>query len=194
MGASSQQGITQLLQAWGGGDQAALERLTPLVYEELHRLARHYMAQERSDHVLQTTALVNEAYIRLLNWKEVSWRNRAHFFGVSARLMRHVLVDFARRRPLHMPKHEIRQVPLEEALAVTRESRADLVAMDEALKILAELDPRKGEIVELRFFGGRTVEETAEIMKVSPMTVKREWNKARAWLLRELSRDKRDEA
>ena len=135
MGASSQQGITQLLQAWGGGDQAALERLTPLVYEELHRLARHYMAQERSDHVLQTTALVNEAYIRLLNWKEVSWRNRAHFFGVSARLMRHVLVDFARRRPLYMPKHEIRQVPLEEALAVTRESRADLVAMDEALKI-----------------------------------------------------------
>jgi RNA polymerase sigma factor (TIGR02999 family) len=194
MGTSSHQGITQLLQAWGGGDQAALERLTPLIYEELHRLARHYMAQERSDHVLQTTALVNEAYIRLLNWKEVSWRNRAHFFGVSARLMRHILVDFARRRPLYLPSHEVRQVPLEEALAVTRESRADLVAMDEALKILAELDPRKGKIVELRFFGGRTVEETAEIMKVSPMTVKREWNKARAWLLRELSRDKRDEA
>ncbi len=194
MGTPYQQEITDLLQAWSEGDQAALAKLTPLVYEELHRLAKHYMARERPDHTLQTTALVNEAYLRLINWKKVSWRNRAHFFGVSARLMRHVLVDFARRRPRHMQKGGALHVSLDEAMVLTRERSADLVAVDDALKTLAGLDLRKSEIVELRFFAGLTVEETAEVLKISPITVKREWGKARAWLLRELSREKGDEA
>ena len=194
MGAPSQQDITHLLQAWSEGDEAAFESLTPLVYEELHRLARGYMAQERPDHTLQTTALVNEAYLRLINWRKVSWRNRAHFFGVSARLMRHVLVDFARRRPQDKREGKLHQVALDEALILCRERGPDLIALDDALKTLAELDLRKSNIVELRFFGGLTIEKTAEFLKISPITVKREWNKARAWLLRELSREKQDGA
>ncbi len=194
MGTPSQQDITHLLQAWNAGDEAALESLTPLVYEELHRLARGFMAKERPDHTLQTTALVNEAYLRLINWRKVSWRNRAHFFGVTARLMRHVLVDFARRRPKDKREGKLHQVALDEAVLLCRERGPDLIALDDALKTLAELDLRKSKIVELRFFGGLTIEETAEVLKISPITVKREWNKARAWLLRELSREKHDGA
>ena len=188
------QEVTNLLQAWNDGDQAALERLTPLIYAELHRLAKHYMAQERPLHILQTTALLNEAYLRLLNWRKVSWQNRAHFLGVAASLMRHVLVDFARRRPQSEREGKARQVSFEEALVVSREHSADMVALDDALKTLAALDLRKSKIVELRFFGGLTVKETAEALKISRITVEREWNKARAWLLLELSRGKCDEA
>ena len=160
--------------------------MTPLVSAELHRLAHRYMAGERPGHMLQTTALINEAYVRLMSWKKVSWRNRAHFFAVSAKLMRHILVDFARRRPRLEQGGEARQVSLDEALVVPGGASPDLVAIDEALETLATFDARKSEIVELRFFGGLSVEETAAVLKVSPITVTREWNKAKAWLVREL--------
>ncbi|MDA2924419.1 sigma-70 family RNA polymerase sigma factor [Acidobacteria bacterium AH-259-L09] len=189
MATPSSEEITELLQAWSDGDEAALQRLTPLVYAELHRLAQHYMAKERPGHILQTTALVNEAYLRLINWREVSWQNRAHFFGVAARLMRHILVDFARSRPQLKREGQAGHVSLDEAPLLSQEGSADLVAVDDALKTLATLDRRKSRIVELRFFGGLSVKETAEVLKVSPITVTREWNRAKAWLLRELSRE-----
>ena len=178
--------VTELLEAWGGGDEAALERLVPLVHAELHRLARRYMGRERDGHTLQTSALVNEAYARLIKWKDARFENRAHFFGVSAQLMRRILVDFARARP--RPREETaRRVALDEALLVVSDERdTDLVALDEALEELAKLDARKSKIVELRFFGGLSVEETAEYLKISPVTVMREWSKAKAWLYREL--------
>jgi len=178
--------VTELLEAWGGGDEAALERLVPLVHAELHRLARRYMGRERDGHTLQTSALVNEAYARLIKWKDARFENRAHFFGVSAQLMRRILVDFARARP--RPREETaRRVALDEALLVVSDERdTDLVALDEALEELAKLDARKSKIVELRFFGGLSVEETAEYLKISPVTVMREWAKAKAWLYREL--------
>lgn len=182
-----QEEISQLLRAWSQGDEAALESLTPLVYEELHRLAKYYMARERPDHILQTTALVNEAYLRLLKWEEVTWQNRAHFFGVSAHLMRRILVDFARKRTQVEGENKVPVLTLDEALEVSEERGTDLVAMDDALETLAELDPRKGKIVELRFFGGLTVNEVAEVMNLSAATVAREWSKAKAWLLRELN-------
>ncbi len=160
--------------------------MTPLVSAELHRLAHRYMAGERPGHVLQTTALINEAYVRLMSWKKVSWRNRAHFFAVSAKLMRHILVDFARRRPRLERGGEARQVSLDEALVVPGETGPDLVAIDDALETLATFDARKSQIVELRFFGGLSVKETSAVLKVSPITVAREWNKAKAWLVREL--------
>lgn len=181
-----QKEISQLLRAWSEGDEAALESLTPLVYEELHRLAKYYMARERPGHILQTTALVNEAYLRLLKWEEVTWQNRAHFFGVSAHLMRRILVDFARKRIQVEGECKVPVLTLDEALEVSEEPGTDLVAMDDALEALAELDPRKGKIVELRFFGGLTVNEVAEVMNLSPVTVAREWSKSKAWLLREL--------
>ncbi len=187
MGTPSSREITQLLQAWSGGDQAALEELVPLVRAELHRLARHYMANERRGHVLQTTALVNEAYLRLIDWKNVNWQNRAHFFGISARLMRNILVDFARRRPRLEGGQEAQQVSFDDALRVSPDQSGDLVGLDEALKILETFDSRKGRIVELRFFGGLSVKETAEVLKISPRTTIREWGKAKAWLLEELS-------
>jgi RNA polymerase sigma factor (TIGR02999 family) len=179
--------VTELLAAWGGGDEAALERLVPLVHAELHRLARRYMGRERPGHTLQTSALVNEAYARLIDWKAARFRDRAHFFGVSAQLMRRILVDFARSRP-RAGGGEARRVALDEALLVVSDERdTDLVALDEALEELSKLDARKGKIVELRFFGGLSVEETAEFLNVSPVTVMREWAKAKAWLYRELS-------
>jgi RNA polymerase sigma factor (TIGR02999 family) len=187
MSTRSPQEITQLLVAWGKGDERALEELTPLVYQELHRLAHHYMGQERSDHTLQTSALVNEAYVRLIDWKEVRWQNRAHFFGVSAQLMRRILVDFARSRRYQKRGGGERIVALDEAALVPYEQTGDLVALDEALKLLADLDERQSRVVELRFFGGLSVEETAEFLKVSPATVRRDWSMARAWLHRELS-------
>lgn len=180
--------LTQLLVAWSDGDDAALDRLAPLVNAELHRLARRYMSKEREDHVLQTSALINEAYLRLINWKEVRWKNRAHFFGVAAQMMRRILVDFARQRPRLDAENEARHIALDDAMTVANENDLDLVALDEALKSLAEIDERKSKIVELRFFGGLSVEETAEVIKVAPITVMREWNKAKAWLYRELNR------
>ena len=183
----TKQEVTELLQKWSAGDAAALEQLTPVIYSELHRIARRYMNRERDGHTLQTTALVNEAYMRLIDWKTAKWENRAHFFGVSAQLMRRILVDFARRRPKISEGEAARRVSLEEAFTVTTEKDADLVALDEALTELARFDQRKARIVELKFFGGLSVEETAEILKIAPITVMREWQKAKAWLYRELS-------
>jgi RNA polymerase sigma-70 factor, ECF subfamily len=180
--------VTQLLVAWSDGDEAALDQLAPLVHGELHRLAKRYMSRERENHLLQTSALINEAYLRLIDWKAVRWQNRAHFFGVAAQLMRRILVDFARRRPRVDQQVEARQVSLDQAMTVANEEDLDLLALDEALKSLAEIDVRKSKIVELRFFGGLSVDETAEVMKVAPITVQREWNKAKAWLYRELRR------
>jgi RNA polymerase sigma factor (TIGR02999 family) len=180
--------VTQLLVAWSEGDEAALDKLAPLVHAELHRLASRYMSREREDHLLQTSALINEAYLRLIDWKSIRWQNRAHFFGVAAQLMRRILVDFARQRPRVNKEIEARHISLEEALTVAKKHDLDLLALDEALRSLAKIDERKSQIVELRFFGGLSVEETAEVIKVAPITVMREWNKAKAWLYRELSR------
>ena len=180
--------VTMLLQAWRGGDSQALERLVPLVRTEIHRLAGRHMKRERPGHVLQTTALVNEAYLRLIDWKGVSWQNRAHFLGVAAQLMRHILVDFARKRPLAEGEQEAVHVSLDEARLLAPEKSAEVIAVDDALKALATFDPRKSQIVELRYFGGLSVEETAEVLELAPITVMREWNKAKAWLYRELSK------
>lgn len=180
-------GVTQLLLAWNQGDQTALERLIPLVTEELRRLAQHYMGGERPGHLLQTTALVNEAYLRLVDSSQVRWQNRAHFFAVSAQLMRRILVDFARSRQRLKRGGEALQVSLAEALIVPQERGADLLALDEALGSLALVDARKAQVVELRFFGGLSVEETAEVLSVSVDTVMRDWKTSKVWLLRELS-------
>jgi RNA polymerase sigma factor (TIGR02999 family) len=180
--------ITRLLVAWGDGDESALAELTPLVYQELHRLAHHYMNGERADHTLQTTALVNEAYVRLIDWKNVRWQSRAHFFAVSAQLMRRILVDFARSRDYRKRGGGARAVALDEAALVSDDKGTDLVALDEALVSLAKLDARQSKVVELRFFGGLSIEEAAEVLKVSPGTVRRDWSLARAWLHRELSK------
>ena len=188
MTAPSAHDVTQLLAAWSDGDPAALERLTPLVYRELHRLAKGYIHQERPGHVLQTTALINEAYLRLIDWKDVRWQNRAHFFGVAAQLMRRILVDFARARQQAKRGGAARQVSLDEAAAVAVGRGTELIALDEALQQLSAIDPRRGRMVELRFFGGLSEEETAEVLRVSPRTVRREWRLARAWLHRELRR------
>lgn len=183
---ASPQDVTQLLAAWTDGDEAALEQLVPIIQAELHRLARHYLKRERPGHTLQTSALVNEAYVRLINWKTARFESRAHFFGVSAQLMRRILVDFARARP-RVQGDSVRHVSLDQALAISSEKDADLIALDEALVELAGHDPRKARIVELRFFGGLSVDETAEFLSISPATALREWNKAKAWLYRELS-------
>jgi RNA polymerase sigma factor (TIGR02999 family) len=180
--------ITQLLLAWSQGDRSALDQLIPLVHEQLRRLARHYMAQGRPGHTLQTTALVNEAYLRLIDASQVQWQNRAHFFAVSAQLMRRVLVDFARSHHQLKRGGEARRVSLDEALVVSEDQGADLVALDDALSALSVLDGRQSQVVELRFFGGLSVEETAEVLKVSPTTVRRDWTLARAWLHHELSK------
>jgi RNA polymerase sigma factor (TIGR02999 family) len=179
--------VTQLLIAWGGGDQGALDELMPLVYEELRRLARHHLSRERPGHTLQTSALVNEAYLRLVDQKNIRWHDRAHFFGIAARLMRQVLVDYARRRRYAKRGGDPRRVPLDEAMIVSEGRAADVVALDDALKSLAEIDPRKSQIVELRFFGGLSIEEAAEVLKVSPGTIMREWTLAKAWLRREMT-------
>jgi RNA polymerase sigma factor (TIGR02999 family) len=183
----SPQEITQLLVAWSDGDESALARLTPLVYDELHRLAHHYMSGERAGHTLQTTALVNEAYVRLIDWKNVRWQNRAHFFGVSAQLMRRILVDFARSHGYEKRGGGTRPVTLDDAALVGDSKGTDMVALDDALNALAELDARQSRVVELRFFGGLTNEEAAEVLKVSEATVRRDWSLARAWLHRELA-------
>jgi RNA polymerase sigma-70 factor (ECF subfamily) len=182
--------ISQLLLAWSDGDEAALEQLAPLVYAELHRLARHYLGREGRRQSIQATELVNEAYLRLVDCKDVRWHNRAHFFALSARMMRRILVDFARTRGRAKRWGDLERVSLSQAAGLTLEPPADLVALDEALNSLAALDPRKAQVVELRFFAGLTVDETAESLKISAETVMREWSLARAWLLRALSLDK----
>lgn len=179
--------VTELLRAWGQGDQSALEKLTPLVYEELHQAAHRYMAQEKPGHTLQTTALINEAYVRLIDRREMNWQNRAHFFAVCAQLMRQILTDYARSRLSQKRGAGVQPVSLDESLEVSQEPRTDLVAMDDALKRLASVDPRKSRVVELRFFGGLTAEETAEVLNISQETVLRDWNLAKVWLLREMS-------
>ena len=177
-----------MLLAWGNGDKSALEKLIPVVHNELHRLAHRYMNRERPGHMLQTTALVNEAYLRLIDTSHVRWQNRAHFFAVSAQLMRRILVDFARSRNYLKRGGDAVQVSLDEALAISPEQDMDLVALDEALDALAAIDERKTRVVELRFFGGLSIEETAEVLKVSPDTVMRDWRLAKVWLLRELNK------
>ncbi|MGH9801147.1 MAG: sigma-70 family RNA polymerase sigma factor, partial [Blastocatellia bacterium] len=187
MATSSSEQVTELLLAWGQGDESALEQLVPMVYGELHRLAHRYLGGERAGHMLQTTALVNEAYLRLVDSQRVQWQNRAHFFAVSAQLMRRVLVDFARSRNYQKRGGDAVQVSLHEELAGSTERGADLVALDDALNAMAKSDERASRVVELRFFGGLSIEETAEVLKISPETVKRDWTWAKAWLLRELA-------
>ena len=181
--------ISELLVAWGGGDESALDRLMPFVYDELRRLAHRYMSRERPGHTLQTTALVNEAYLRLVNWREARWQNRAHFFAVSAQMMRRILVDFARDRQYLKRGGGALRVSLDKAASFTKSRSGDLVALDEALAALAEVDRRKGQVVEMRFFGGLSVKEVAEVLKVSEETVMRDWRLAKVWLLRELGRE-----
>jgi RNA polymerase sigma factor (TIGR02999 family) len=179
--------ITQLLQSWSQGDAGAIEKLVPLVYDELHRLAQRYMADERPGHTLQTTALVNEAYLRLVYSQHSNWEGRTHFFGVCAQVMRRILVDWARSRQALKRGGDVPALDLDEALAAAKQPGTDLVAMDDALQALTAVDPRKGRVVELRFFGGLSVKETAEILKMSPETVQRDWKFAKSWLRRELS-------
>jgi len=186
--------ITQWLTDWSNGDPSALEKLTPLVYQELHRLARSYMRGERAGHSLQTTALVNEAYVRLIETECQSWQNRAHFYAASATLMRHILVDFARSRNRIKRGGGLEQVSLDEALTITADHTAELLDLDEALTALSKLDERQSQVVELRFFAGLTEDAIAEVLKVSERTVQSDWRQARSWLLHELSREKRDDA
>ena len=178
--------VTQLLIDWSNGDENALRQLIPLVHEELRRVARRHMAHERAEHTLQATALVNEAYVRLVDIRQVKWQNRAHFFAMSARLMRRILVDFARSRRYQKRGGGAQQVSLQESMVVSPEPGPDLVRLDEALTALAAVDERKAQVVEMRFFGGLSVEETAEALHVSRDTVIRDWKVAKAWLLREL--------
>jgi len=182
------QEVSQLLRAWNDGDQTALDKLMPLVYQELRQMAKRYMSRQNPGHTLQTSALINEAYMRLVDQKEVQWQNRAHFFGVAAKAMRHILVDYARSRHAAKRGGEARVVSLDEATVVSAEPTAELLALDDALQSLAAFDQRKSRVVELRYFGGLTVEETAEVLKVSPETVALDWRLARTWLLRELTK------
>jgi RNA polymerase sigma factor (TIGR02999 family) len=186
MQAQSAKEITELLVAWSDGDEGALERLAPLIHSELHRLAHHYMSRERPGHLLQTSALVNEAYVRLIDWKNVRWQNRAHFFAAAAQMMRRILVDFARERQYLKRGRGALQVSLSEAASFIVDRDTDLVALDEALTALGEVDPRKVRVVEMRFFAGLSVEEVADVLKVSKETVMRDWRLAKVWLLREL--------
>lgn len=174
--------LTGLLFEWRRGDEAALDKLTPLVYDELRRIAHRYVQRERDGHTLQTTALVNEAYLRLAGQQKIEWQSRAHFFAVTAQVMRHILIDHARRRHYAKRGGDAQHVPLDEAAAMSAQRAAELVALDEALEELAKLDPRKSRVVELRYFGGLSMEETAEVLEVSLMTVRRDWRVAKAWL------------
>jgi RNA polymerase sigma-70 factor, ECF subfamily len=183
---SSAQEISNLLRAWRDGDQAALNELIPLVYEELHRLAHGYMIREHAERTLQTTALVNEAYLRLVDAKEVEWKDRAHFFAIAANLMRRILVDFARSRNYQKRGGNVKKLSMDAGLLLSPERDPDIVKLDEALTDLAGFDPRKARVVELRFFGGLTVEETAEALQISPDTVMRDWKVAKVWLRCEL--------
>lgn len=187
MNATTSHDVTQLLLKWTQGDEAALEQLIPLVYEELRRMARQYLRRERAGHTIQTTTLVHEAYLRLIDAGRVHWQDRAHFFAIAARLMRRVLVDDARRRSFQKRGPELTRVSLDEAMVLAPHRDADLIALDEALQRLTRFAPRKGQVVELRFFGGLSIEETAAALEISTDTVKREWRTAKLWLLHELS-------
>jgi RNA polymerase sigma-70 factor, ECF subfamily len=180
--------LTQLLIAWSDGDHAALDKLTPLVYEELRRLARRYMSREGKGHTLQTTALVHEAYLRLFNRQSVHWQNRAHFFAIAAQLMRCILVDHARGHAYQKRGGKAQMVSLDEAAIISQERASEVIELDEALTALAAIDPQQSRIIELRFFGGLSVDETAEVLSLSPATIKREWSSAKLWLLREISK------
>jgi len=188
MSPNSDSGPTELLQAWSAGDRSALDRLMPLVYNELHRLARRYMRQERPDHTLQATSLVNEAYLRLIDIKRVEWRNRAHFLALAAQMMRRILVDSARNRRRQKRGGGAVHMNLDDVQALPDAKEYDLVALSDALSGLATFDARMSHVVELRFFGGLTVDETAHVLNISPETVMRDWKTAKAWLLREISR------
>ncbi len=188
MAPTSTHEVTQLLKAWTTGDEQALEKLTPLVYEQLHRAAQHYMAGQRSGHILQATALVNEVYLQLIDCGQMNWQDRAHFFAMSAHLMRRILIDFARSRGSQKRGGGALQISLDEAPSVGSEPDPNLVALDDALKALAAVDERESKVVELRFFGGLSVKETAEVLKVSEETVQRDWRLAKMWLLREMSK------
>ena len=189
---SDRTSVTALLQAWRAGDEQALAAMMPIVHDELRKLARRSMAGERPDHTLQATALVNEAFLRLVDLKRIQWQDRAHFFAMSARLMRRILVDHARARRYNKRGGGVRPVSLDEALHVAANAERDLVALDEALAALAATDERKARIVELRFFGGLSVDEVASVLHVSPETVGRDWRLAKAWLAREIGRGQRD--
>jgi RNA polymerase sigma factor (TIGR02999 family) len=178
--------VTVLLLDWSQGDKSALDRLTPLVYDELKRLAKRYLRRERTDHTLQSTALANEAFLRLVDQSQVQWQNRAHFFGVAAQMIRRILVDYARARRTDKRGGGVTQLSLDQAIGIPEKRGVELIALDEALDELTRLDSKQGRIVELRFFVGLSVEETAEVMAVSATTVKREWTSAKAWLFREL--------
>jgi RNA polymerase sigma factor (TIGR02999 family) len=184
---SKQHEITQLLAEWSDGNQSALDELYPLVYDELHRLARRYMSRERKGHTLQTTALINEAYVRLVDQRNVHWANRSHFFAISAQIMRRILIDHARRHAYAKRGGGAQQVSLDEALTISSARGSDLLRLDEALKILSEMDSRRSQVVELRYFGGLNNEEIAGVLNVSENTVTRDWNMARAWLYQQLS-------
>jgi len=184
--AASQHEVTELLRQWRSGDKEALDKLAPLVYDELHRLAHQYISRERPDHTLQTTALVNEAYLRLVEQKDVDWESRAHFFAVSAQVMRHILVDYARQHASAKRGGEFQKVALEEQAIVSRERAAELVVLDEAMQALHEIHPRRSRVVELRYFGGLNNKEASEVLKVSETTIERDWRFAKAWLYREL--------
>jgi len=184
---SDPQEVTVLLQAWTEGDEAALEKLTPLIYDEMRRMARHYMSRERSSPTLETGAILNEAFLRLVHWKNARWQNRSHFYGLAAQMMRRVLVDHARSRGYGKRGGGIRPIALDEAVVVSPERSSDMVALDDALVRLASVDERKSKVVELRFFGGLSVEETAEVLEVSVHIVARDWTLAKAWLQRELT-------
>lgn len=187
MDESDRSQITQMLLDWSGGNQAALERLTPMVYDELHRLAHRYMNRERAGHTLQTSALVNEAFVRLVDQKNVQWNNRAHFFAIAAQMMRRILVDYARSHLYAKRGAGAIHVSLDHAQLVSNEATAEVTALDEALKKLESIDPQQARVVELKFFGGLTIQETAEAMRISVDMVKREWSTARAWLYREMT-------
>jgi RNA polymerase sigma factor (TIGR02999 family) len=184
--------VTQLLIAWSNGDQTALDQLMPLIYDELRRIAARYLRAERRGHTLQTSALVNEAYLKLAACDEVAWDGRAHFFGAAAQAMRRILVDYARTRQRIKHGGEAQRIELDDALDVAEERAAEMIALDDALTDLAKLDPRKSRVVELRYFGGLSVEETAEVLGVSSPTVMRDWNTARAWLLRAIGQSSLD--
>jgi RNA polymerase sigma-70 factor, ECF subfamily len=186
--------VTKLLLDWGNGNKAALDRLTPLVHEELHRLAHRHMRLERPNHTLQTSALVNEAYVRLVDQRNLHWKNRAHFFSIASTIMRRILVDLARAHYRAKRGGGAVQVSLDEAAIVSRERAAELIALDEALTRFAAIDERKSKVVELRFFGGMSVEETAEALRLSPITIKREWSAAKAWLYREIANEPTSES
>lgn len=191
---SSQIEVTQLLLDWGNGDKAALDKLVPVVYQELRRLAGYYMRRERPGHTLQTSALVNEAYMRLVDYRQMRWQSRAHFFAVAAQAMRRILVEHARKRHFAKRGGGAVQVSLDEAATVSEKQAADLIALDDSLTSLEAIDPRKSRIVELRYIGGLNIEETAEVLGISPATVQREWRAAKAWLYREIKEGKTDGA